>query len=271
MENLTPEVVAAFLATRRAEGYTLWLSEKGIAPLLTYLRSTGAAPTPATPVAVTVADRLLDEFRSYLLHERGLAWGTVAADVHIARLFLATRPEDDLELELLSAEDIVGFVKAQCEQRSAAYITAGLRAFLRFCHLSGRTPRSLVHAVPRVASWRLAKLPKVVTPKTVDAPARKLRPADDDRPPGLRRAHGALPPRACARAKWPGLRLEDIDWRAGELVVRGKGAKLERLPLPADVGEAIAAWVRRGRPRCAAREVFTRVRSCRTGDSPPAE
>ena len=151
-------------------------------------------------------------------------------------------------------------MKAQCEQRSAAYITAGLRAFLRFCHLSGRTPRSLVHAVPRVASWRLAKLPKVVTPKTVDA----LLGSCDRRMTIGRRDFAVLTvlSRLGLRSgEVAGLRLEDIDWRAGELVVRGKGAKLERLPLPADVGEAIAAWVRRGRPRCAAREVFTRVRA----------
>jgi integrase len=57
------------------------------------------------------------------------------------------------------------------------------------------------------------------------------------------------------------LRLEDIDWRAGEILVRGKGPRLERLPLPSDVGEALSAWLKRGRPRCSAREVITRVRA----------
>jgi integrase len=57
------------------------------------------------------------------------------------------------------------------------------------------------------------------------------------------------------------LELADIDWRAGELVVRGKGRREERLPLPADVGEAVAGWLRRGRPRCECATVFTRVRA----------
>jgi integrase/recombinase XerD len=57
------------------------------------------------------------------------------------------------------------------------------------------------------------------------------------------------------------LRLEDIDWRSGELAVLGKGPKLERLPLPHDVGQAVASWLRRGRPRCPAREVITRIRA----------
>jgi site-specific recombinase XerD len=57
------------------------------------------------------------------------------------------------------------------------------------------------------------------------------------------------------------LRLDDIDWRAGEILVRGKGPRLDRLPLPADVGEAIAGWLQRGRPRCQCREVIIRVRA----------
>ena len=61
------------------------------------------------------------------------------------------------------------------------------------------------------------------------------------------------------------LRLEDIDWPQGELLIRGKGPKHDRLPLPTDVGEAVAAWLRRGRPDCTAREVFTRVRAPHRG------
>jgi integrase/recombinase XerD len=259
-QHLTGERVAEFLSARRSAGYTLWLSEKGVAPLLTYLRSVGAAPAPEAPVPVASADRVLEEFRFYLVHERGLAPGTVAADVHVARLFLATRGHADLGLEALTPADIVAFVTAQCGQRSAAYVTAGLRAFLRFCHLTGRSPRPLVGAVPRVASWRLAKLPKAVPPDTVQA----LLASCDRRTTYGRRDFAVLMllSRLGLRAgEVAGLCLDDIDWRAGELIVRGKGCKLERLPLPVDVGAAVAAWLQRGRPRCTAREVFTRVRA----------
>jgi len=57
------------------------------------------------------------------------------------------------------------------------------------------------------------------------------------------------------------LGLDDLDWRAGELVVRGKGSRLDRLPMPAEVGEAIAAYLQRGRPRSERREVFLRARA----------
>jgi len=258
--DLTPEVVQEFLVARRAAGYTLWLSEKGVAPLLAHLCAGGAAPFPEPLVPVTPTELLLAEFGSYLSEERGLAPGTVVSDVHIARLFLTTRPSIDLGLERVTPAEIVAFVKEQCEKRSAAYVTAGLRAFVRFCHLTARMPRPLVGAVPKVASWRLSTLPKSLDPGTVKA----LLASCDRRTTYGRRDFAVLMllVRLGLRSgEVASLRLEDIDWRAGELLIRGKGTKLERLPLPADVGEVVAAWLRRGRPRCAARQVITRVRA----------
>lgn len=125
-EDLTRERSLEFLAARRRAGYVLWISEKGVAPLLTYLRRVGAAPVPVPPAPTTPAERLLAEFRSYLLNERGLAPGTVVSDVHVARLFLEHRSDEDQLLATLVPAEIVAFVKEQCEQRSAAYVTAGV-------------------------------------------------------------------------------------------------------------------------------------------------
>jgi integrase/recombinase XerD len=168
----------------------------------------------------------------------------------------------------LQPAEIVRFVKIECDARGAANVTAGLRAFLRFCHLKGLTPRSLVDAVPKVASWRLAGLPKAVDPETVKA----LLGACDRRTTAGRRDFAVLMllARLGLRAgEVIALRLEDIDWRAGEILIRGKGPRLDRLPLPADVGEAVAAWLKRGRPRCSAREVITRVRAPHGPLTPP--
>jgi integrase len=258
--DLTPDRIERFLVARREAGYTLWLSIKGVAPLVGYLRGVGAVPLSEPVVAVTPADRCLAVFRTYLVEERGLSEGTVVADVHVARLFLATRPAEDLGLEQLTAGEVVEFVRRQCEGRGSAYVTAGLRAFLRFCHVTGLTPRPLVDAVPKVASWRLATLPKAVDPAIVTA----LLSSCDRRTIFGRRDFAVLMllARLGLRAgEVTSLRLEDIDWRAGEILIRGKGPRLERLPLPADVGEAVAGWLRRGRPRCQAREVITRVRA----------
>jgi site-specific recombinase XerD len=258
--DLTPDRIERFLVARREAGYTLWLSTKGVAPLVGYLRGVGVVPLPEPVVAVTLAERCLDAFRTYLVEERGLSEGTVAADVHVARLFLATRPAEDLGLEQLTPGEVVEFVRGQCEGRGSAYVTAGLRAFLRFCHVTGLIVRPLVDAVPKVASSRLATLPKAVDPPIVAA----LLASCDRRMTYGRRDFAVLMllARLGLRAgEVTSLRLEDIDWRAGEILIRGKGPRLERLPLPADVGEAVAAWLRRGRPRCQAREVITRVRA----------
>ncbi len=259
-QELTRQRSLEFLAARRQAGYTLWLSEKGVAPLLAYLRQVGAAPILVPPVPTTPAECLLAQFRTYLVDERGLAPGTVASDLHVARLFLDGRLLEDLGLEALTPAEVVAFVKEQGQQRSAVYVTTGLRAFLRFCHVTGRTPRPLAQAVPKVASWRLAGLPKAVDPATV----RALLSSCDRRTRAGRRDFAVLlvlSRLGLRSGEVASLCLEDIDWRNGELVVRGKGPKAERLPLPADVGEALAAWLRRGRPNCAAREVITRIRA----------
>ena len=258
--DLTEDQVERFLVARREAGYTLWLSTKGVAPLIEYLRGVGAVPPPEPVVAVTPAERCLAAFRTYLLEERGWSEGTVVADVHVAGLFLATRPAENPRLGEVTPGEIVEFVRRQCERRGSAYVTAGLRAFLRFCHVTGRTARPLAEAVPRVASWRLASLPKVVDPATV----RALLASCDRRTTFGQRDFAVLMllARLGLRAgEVTSLRLGDIDWRAGELLIRGKGPRLDRLPLPADVGDAVAGWLRRGRPRCECREVITRVRA----------
>jgi site-specific recombinase XerD len=258
--DLTADQIERFLVARREAGYTLWLSTKGVAPLIGYLRGVGAVPSPEPVVAATPAERCLAAFRTYLLEERGLSESTVVADVHVAGLFLATRPAEDLRLGEVTPGEIVEFVRRQCERRGSAYVTAGLRAFLRFCHVTGAMTRPLVDAVPRVASWRLAPLPRAVDPVTVQA----LLASCDRRTTFGRRDFAVLMllARLGLRAgEVTSLRLEDIDWRAGELVIRGKGPRLDRLPLPADVGEAVAGWLRRGRPRCECRDVITRVRA----------
>jgi hypothetical protein len=61
-------------------------------------------------------------------------------------------------------------------------------------------------------------------------------------------------------AEAAGPQLDDIDWRAGEIAVCGKGCRVERLPLPAPAGEALAAWLSGGRPRCEPRAVFVTMR-----------
>jgi site-specific recombinase XerD len=268
VQELTPDRIDEFLVARRDAGYNQWCSPKGMAPLLANLRRLGVVPFPTRTTPTAPAAQLLADYRTYLIEERGLAAATVRSDLHVARLFLAARPK--IDLEELCASEVVDFVQQECRHRSSGstrYVVTGLRAFLRFCHHTSKTPRPLADAVPKSASWRLSALPRTLDDDDVTA---LLRSCDRRTTFGRRDlAVLILLARLGLRAgEVAALRLEDVDWRAGEVLVRGKTSKHERLPLPADVGQAIADWLRRGRPRCAAREIFTRVRAPHRGLSP---
>jgi integrase/recombinase XerD len=264
VDELTPPRVGEFLAQRRAEGYTLWLSARAMMPMLDYLRRIGVIATPAAAVPVTEAEELHEDYRAYLVQERGLAAGTIAGYLHVARLFFAARAVDDrLHLDRLGAAQVTEFVLAECASRSvgsAKYVVCGLRSLLRYLFVAGHIEVALDAAVPAAAGWRLATVPLTVGPVEVA----RLLASCDRRSAFGRRDYAVLVvlSRLGLRAgEVAALELKDLDWRAGELVVRGKGRRSERLPLPADVGEALAGWLRRGRPRCGCTAVFTRVRA----------
>lgn len=260
--DMTGDDVERFLGARRARVVDL-TGARALGPLLSYLRGLGVVPERLR-VVDTPVERLLMAYRDYLQRERGLADATVAGLERVAGLFLLERPEPlEDALARLSAREVTEFVMAQCVSGrfaagSAKNVTGGLRSLLRFLHLAGFTPVALADAVPSVAGWRLASLPRALDAGTV---ARLLDSCDGATVTGRRDLAiltilARLGLRAGEVAK---LRLEDIDWRAGELTIRGKGATTERLPLPRDVGVALVAYLRDGRPPCELREVFVPV------------
>jgi site-specific recombinase XerD len=220
----------------------------------------------------TVVDRLLADYRAYLVRERGLAAGTVRLRERVARLFLLERPEPlELALGRLEPGDVTRFVLAECRsgRRSVAWsktLTSGLRSLLSFLHLAGWVPAPLAPAVPSVAGWRLTALPRALQAEHAQ---RLLASCDRDTALGRRDfAVLTLLWRLGLRSfEVAGLSLDDIDWRAGEITIRGKGSVSERLPLPDDVGRAVADHLSAGRPRHCGREVFLRAPAPRRGIS----
>jgi site-specific recombinase XerD len=267
---LTPELVALFLTARR-EGYVKLTSVRALAPLLEYLLGLGVVhDAPAT--ATTPVEGLLADYRAYLVIERGLAAGTVRLRERVARLFLLERPEPlELALQRLEPGDVTRFVLAECRsgRRSVAWsktLTSGVRSLLSFLHLEGWLPAPLAPAVPSVAGWRLTALPRALQAEHVQ---RLL--ASCDRTTALGRRDFAVLTllwRLGLRSfEVAGLSLDDIDWRAGEITIRGKGSVSERLPIPDDVGRAVAGHLSAGRPRHCGREVFLRARAPQRGIS----
>jgi site-specific recombinase XerD len=262
---LSAAEVDRFLAARRAAGHTRYASARAIRPPLEYLRGLGIVPPAPEPVSDMPIDRLLARYRRHLVVDRSLGSATAAGYLAAVRPFLASRvTSDGLALEGLTVADVTAFVVARCpsQPRGSAKLTVTtLRSLLGFLHLEGIVARPLAASVPRIAAWRLAPLPHGLTRAEVE---RLLAACDRSRATGCRDfAVLTLLVRLGMRAgEVAGLTLDAIDWRSGELVVTGKGDRSERLPLPADVGEAIVAYLRRGRPASAiGRAVFIRAKA----------
>ncbi|MDV6247184.1 tyrosine-type recombinase/integrase [Rhodococcus opacus] len=210
-----------------------------------------------------VVDAIVAEFRLWLERERGLSAATVCCYGKQARKFLSWLPDPaDSAVQQLDSTQVTSFMVAYCRDRKAssakATVTA-VRAFLRYLHATGWVRVSLVGAVPAVAGWRLASLPKGLDAAVV---TRLLDTCDRDTFVGRRdRAILLLLARLGLRgAEVADVRVGDVDWRAGEITIRGKGNRLDRLPLPIDVGEAMVAYLTAGRPVCDTRTVFCTAR-----------
>ena len=248
--ELTPGVVERFVADPQRAAYRNRLCSKSLRPLLAYLGGLGVLPVgdgePLTPV-----EQLLAEFRDYLLVERALTPGSVGLYEPVARLFLEERSAPIGEdLARLSGREIHAFVLREARrrgQRSAETMVCALRSLLRFLHVQGWIATPLATAVPSVRRRREG-LPRGLAAGQVGL---LLESCDRERPAG-RRDFAILMLLArlgLRRAEVAALELDDVDWRAGEIVIRGKGARIDRLPLPGDVGEALVDYLRDGRPR----------------------
>lgn len=264
--DVTPDLLERFASARREAGYRHQRSTRALVPLLGYLRDVGVAPAAVQFVPQTPLEELLERYRRYLAVERGLAASTVSTRIREARAFLAARPGGELDLSQLSSADVSRYVLAESRNRSRGHVkglVCALRCLLRFLHVDGQVDGSLAAAVPSVAHWRLSGLPRALEPGQLE---RLLDSCDRGTVTGRRDFAvllllGRLGLRVGEVAR---LELGDIDWRAGEIVVRGKGRRRDRLPLPAAVGEAVAAYLHDGRPATAeGRSVFASVRGHR--------
>lgn len=263
IEDLSAVRVEEFLESRREGGRRRVPTARALSPLLEHLRAIGALGPASTSPSTPFGD-LLDRYEQHLVEDRGLAQSTVAGHVGLARRFLSERRSQtggETGASGMRGSDVAGFLLRETERLSvgtAKNRVTQLRSLLRFLLIEGLVATDLGAAVPPVAGWRAAQLPSPSA--RVDVPA-LARSCDASSPAGRRdRAVllllGRLGLRACEVAR---LELSDLDWRAGEVRVRGKGGGEARLPLPVDVGDAIAAYLRGGRPTTECRAVFLRL------------
>jgi len=257
--------IDAFLVAHRRDGVRQTIFRPGLTLLRQHLVDVGALP-PDAPAEHTALDALIDSYRGWLLRERGLAEATVRRYERTARLFLAQRCSGVDGRDLTGAE-VSAFLLAETGRRSvgaAKGCVAELRSLLRYLFVTGRTPIALAAAVPPVAGWHNTGVPPTLSADTIQA---LLDSFDRSTAVGSRDfaiimllARLALRSIEIAR-----LQLDDVHWRAGEITIRGKARRLDKLPLPADVGDALAAYLSVGRPRSELRRVFLTCRAPRRG------
>jgi integrase/recombinase XerD len=266
--DLTAEAAGEFLGARREAGHRTGVSARALGPVLGYLRSVQAAPPPALPVPATPLEALLAAYRQYLEDERGVSAGTVTHYLRYARAFLAGFPGSLTEtLAGLAAGQVTGYVLEQSRRRRDRapdmVMLPALRSLLRYLHAAGHTPLPLAGAVPAGRRWRPG-LPRAASADHLRA---VLASCDRDSAGG-RRDYAivlAMSRLALRGGEVAGLRLADVGWRAGELAIHGKGGRTDTLPLPADVGEAMADYLLRGRPATTSPHLFVTMKAPFTG------
>lgn len=262
-ESVTVQHVAEYLRYRKRCGYGL---RRGDAATLTrfleLLRNGDAIVQHRTPAVTTPVECLLEKFDVYLQSERALAPTTRLYYGLFARQFLNARfGSGPVELGSVCAADITGFVQRQAAKlgsKRSQMMTTALRSFLRFARYRGDITLDLAACVPTVASWSFSTLPKSLPAVHVEQVLASCnrQTAVGQRDYAILMLLARLGLRAGEIVR---LSLEDIDWENGYITVQGKTGRSSQLPLPADVGQAIADYLKDARPRVSSnRSVFLR-------------
>ena len=228
--------------------------------LLVVLRRTGQVPK--SHAETSLGEQVVDEFTAHLRDVRGAASATCTTSARYVREFIEDQfGHGDLEFADIKPAAVVEFfaVRGDRWSRGSMKVAAtSLRRFFRYLQVVGRADARLAHAVPKIAGWRLASVPRVLTDAQV---ATLLASFDRSTPVGLRGYATTmclvrLGLRACEVSA---LTLDDIDWRAETITIPAtKTRRADVLPLPAAVARAILAYLRRGRPAAATRQIFVR-------------
>jgi site-specific recombinase XerD len=259
------------------ERYRRWLNRRKrvrsedvrtLTRLLDLLREQGITPQLEIKSVPDTRQILLEDYRRYLLDERGLAESSVRNLLMYVNQFLGTKyPHDRFNFGALRARDILTIIRRHALESSsvqAKHLGTALRSFFRYLRHRGEIAIDLAACVPVVRHYSLSTVPKFLP---ADAFKKILRSTDRSTPHG-RRDHAILMLlarlglRTCEIVR---LELEDIDWEIGQITVRGKGGRWSKLPLAPDVGESIAAYLQHDRPRCSTRRVFVTQRAPVTG------
>jgi site-specific recombinase XerD len=272
VEMLNEQVVSRFLAARVKNDSLLPGERATFTLMIQYLRQGRIIPVASPAEKPSPAESTVQDYQQYLLSERSLGLATVKGYTFIIRRFLSGLSQDGkFDPQKLKAADIIQFVQQATTtigRRACQHTTTALRSLLRFLLMKGQIKTNLAAVVPKVAGWRLSELPRYLEPAQVE---KVLKICDRHTDVGKRNyAILLLLARLGLRAgEVIKLNLADINWTAGEVCIRGKGARIDRLPLLQDVGAAIADYLQKARPRCSSRCIFVHTHAPYEGFASP--
>ena len=266
-QKISPELFPPYLRARARRRRPTRNDRSALQRLWDLLVRQGVVSPPVSPMA-TPAERLQSEFRLYLQQERALASTTQNCYLTFVGDFLTERfGVGHVDLSGLCAADVTGFVRRRAvtiRSKRVQLMTTALRSFLRFARYRGDIDKDLAACVPAVANCKLSTIPRALPPDQVE-----LVLASVDRKTAVgRRDYAILLVLARLGLRAGEIRmltLEDLDWQEGLITVRGKAGRYSQLPLPTEVGAAIADYLRHGRPTASSRCVFLRARAPAVG------
>ena len=262
-QDITAEFFRPYLRTRARRRRPTRNDLSALQRLLRLLRRKGVVDAPVSPAA-TPAERMQAEFGLYLRQERALTSTTQACYTAFVSEFLVERfGAGSVDLSRLCAANITGYVRRRAgtiHSKRVQLMTTALRSFLRFARYRGDIDNDLAACIPAVANWKQSTLPRALPPDQVEQVLNSV-----DRKTAMGRRDYAILlilARLGLRAgEIRALTLEDLDWKEGWITVRGKAGRFSQLPLPKDVGAAIADYLRHGRPTANSRCVFLRAKA----------
>jgi site-specific recombinase XerD len=270
VKDLDETTLNEYLLHKGRRGSIFKIEPPTLRALLKHLRETGVVADSVQIDDDSKRRRIESGFAEYLAQERGLKQVTIDNYLSIAERFLSDQfGTGPIVLEGLQPSDIVQFILRNTETVSAKraqLIVISLRSFFRFLYQREETANDLSPSALTVANWRLSELPRFLEPEQVE---RLLQSCNQDSLVGQRDyVILLLLARLGLRAgDVVHMKLDDIDWDAGELIVCGKSDRQQRLPIPKDVGEALARYLCDGRPPCSSRRVFIRIKAPHKGFS----
>ena len=273
VKDLDERRIETFITDSRRNGLLRRGDRTTLRQLLDHLREHHVVQRVTPTCDVSPLAAILDRYEKHLRSERGLTTATIINYLPFARKFLSDRfGEGPFLLKVVRPRDISGFILRHVRTmscRRAQLMTTVFRSFFRFLFQRGELQVDLAPSIPTVADWRLSTLPRYITGEEV---IRVLGSCDRHTATGRRDyALLLLLARLGLRAgEIVAIQLDDIDWRSGEILVRGKGLLYDRMPLPVDVGQALAVYLRHDRPSSKTRRVFVCGKAPQRGFSGPS-